>query len=172
MTGLEFARAFASVMHHGQRYGTERYDYHLEQVEKTLESFGFHDEYLLAAAWLHDVVEDTPVIFDMVKHGFDKFDERIANIVRAVTNEYGRNRKERHKKTYPKIKANKDALVVKLADRIANVRASIQSGSGLFAMYAKEWREFRDTLFDPNETDSRVLEMWGILRVIFEDICV
>jgi len=165
MNQYEFAKAFASIMHLGQRYGTNPYDFHLEQVEKTLLSFGFHAEYLLAAAWLHDVVEDTPITHGMVKHGFD---ERIADIVYAVTNEYGRNRKERHAKTYPKVKANKDALIVKLADRIANAESARDSGSDLFAMYAKEWLEFHDTLFDPSETDSRVLEMWECLRVIFE----
>ena len=166
MNQHELAKAFASMMHLGQRYGTDPYDFHLEQVEKVLESFGFHDEQLLAAAWLHDVIEDTPATYGMVRHGFD---ERIAEIVYAVTDEYGRNRKERHAKTYPKIKANKDALIIKLADRIANVESARDSGSSLFAMYAKEWREFHDILFDPNETDGRVLEMWECLRVIFGD---
>lgn len=162
------AKDFASIVHHGQKYGTNPYEYHLVMVDETLRTFGFGDvePHLLVAAWLHDVIEDTPISYEMIKHGFGG---EVADIVYAVTNEAGKNRKERNTKTYPKIRASHDGLVVKLADRIANIEFSKSTNSGLLDMYKREWQDFRAALFDPDESDCRVLEMWECLRVMLDD---
>lgn len=56
----------------------------------------------------------------------------MAEIVFCVTNEQGRNRKERIKRTYPKIRNNRWAQFVKLCDRIANVEHSLETKSRMF----------------------------------------
>lgn len=67
----------------------------------------------------------------------------IANLVYAVTNEQGRNRAERHLKTYPKIKVyGRKAIILKLADRIANV----QMGGDMVKAYRKEYVDFKNAL--------------------------
>ena len=70
----------------------------------------------------------------------------------AVTDQEGENRKARHLKTYPRIRAaGGRALLVKLADRIANVETSARGpNKSKLAMYQKEYREFREALRMPD----------------------
>jgi (p)ppGpp synthase/HD superfamily hydrolase len=122
--------------------------------------FGCTDEYLLSAAYLHDVVEDTDVTIDQINLIFGK---RVADLVYRVTNEEGKNRQERHVKTYPKIKESKDAVMLKLADRISNVEASA-SDPGKMKMYKKEWPFFQESLYTPKVHEA----MWKHLTKIME----
>lgn len=161
---LEFAKRFAGIMHFRQEYGTHKYTYHLQQVEMVINRFGFKDMKLRVCAWLHDLIEDTEISYYQIKHAFG---QEIADIVYAVTNEMGRNRRERYAKTYPKIKSNKDALIIKLADRIANIEFSKGSNTSFVNMYKKEWKGFYEALFDPDETDSRINKMWQYLESLF-----
>ena len=71
----------------------------------------------------------------------------------------GRNRKERKAKTYPKINSSKDAVIIKLADRIANMRNSNKTDSPQKEMYQDEYIEFRRALADHhNHLDMQ--DMW------------
>jgi (p)ppGpp synthase/HD superfamily hydrolase len=164
MDNYEFAKRLATVAHHRQRYGTHPYTHHLEQVEMILCRFGFtQDEPLRISAWLHDIIEDTDFSYEQVKKGFG---DEVADIVYAVTNEMGRNRKERYAKTYPKIKANARALVLKLADRIANIEQAKGTNSRYVNMYRKEWENFYKELHQ-DDCDKRVAEMWKYLEMLF-----
>ncbi len=58
---VERAATLARLAHAGQRYNGSPYTDHLEAVAGTLREHGVDDPELIAAAWLHDVVEDTPV---------------------------------------------------------------------------------------------------------------
>jgi len=163
----EKAKWFGEVAHCKQKYGTHDYTYHLEQVEMALNRFGFVEDFRLrTAAWLHDVIEDTKISYDQIKCGFG---QEIADIVYAVTNEMGRNRKERHEKTYAKIRQSRDALALKLADRIANMEFSKGTDSGFFDMYKKEWPGFYNALHSTEEMDPRVAKMWRYLEDLFGD---
>lgn len=164
---LDIAIWFAKVMHHGQEYDGKPYTYHLEQVEKTIRRFGFEEVELRVSAWLHDVIEDVPgVTYPKIKEGFGK---EVADIVFCVTNQMGRNRREKFKYTYPKIKENKKSLIVKLADRISNIENGLGSGDSKYAdMYRSEWPAFSDELFNSAEEDPRIKKMWDYLKVLFE----
>ncbi len=138
------ALMFAEGAHAGQKYGSNRYTDHLRAVYCVLHVHGEKDLDVLTAAILHDTIEDSKVDFELVAACFS---HPVAEIVQAVTNEPGKNRAERHEKTYPKILANEKALRVKLADRIANTRACIRMGDhGLLEMYTKEWPTFQKHL--------------------------
>lgn len=169
MEKLEFAKKLASMMHCRQKYGssTKPYTYHLERVEKVLARFGFDDEDFAVCAWLHDIIEDClGVEYEHVREGFG---EDIANVVFCVTNAVGRNRREKFKYTYPKMRENKRAVILKLADRIANVENGLENNSNRYAeMYTKEWPAFHEALFDAGETDDRVVKMWDFLKGLFE----
>jgi (p)ppGpp synthase/HD superfamily hydrolase len=52
------ARAFAIKAHGEQRYGDQRYSFHLEAVAELLHPFGIDAQ---TVGYLHDVVEDTPL---------------------------------------------------------------------------------------------------------------
>ena len=150
------ARQFAFKAHGSQTYGDFPYMTHLEGVVSVLQEFGFTEDYLLAAGYLHDTLEDTGVNYgDLSKI----FGNNIADIVYDVTDELGKNRKERHAKTYPKTAKNPQAVIVKLADRISNVRASAKSGDKL-EMYHKEYTHFRQVLWTNNTATQK---MWAEL---------
>jgi (p)ppGpp synthase/HD superfamily hydrolase len=159
---VERARTFATERHGDQQYGDgSPYVTHLGQVVAVLERFGFGgDHELVCAAWLHDVVEDTETTADEIE---DLFGSRVRALVWAVTNEPGKNRKERALKTYPKIASTPDAIIVKLADRIANVEASIRSRPDLLAMYRKEWAKFASL-----RSDAGPATMWEHLQSLIE----
>lgn len=138
---LFLARKFAVEAHGAQLYGDRPYSYHLDRVHDVLVRFGQTQTELLTAGILHDVIEDTATNYSDVKLGFGF---EVAELVYAVTDELGRNRQERHAKTYPKIKALSGAIVLKLADRIANVEHSVAQGDdGKLSMYRKEQEGFR-----------------------------
>jgi len=145
---VNYARDFAKKVHGAQTW-TEGLPYvaHLDSVAEVLLHFAKKVDFiaedfntLVAAAYLHDVVEDTNVtITDIDK----QFGLEIALLVNAVANEPGKNRKERHDRTYPKIlNAGVKAVTLKFADRIANFEKCIQTKSDLIDMYQKEGGRF------------------------------
>jgi len=156
------ARLFAQMAHGSQQYGTVGpYSVHLEDVERVLAQYTQSDD-LKAAAWLHDVIEDTEYK-SLEGHGFPDY---VVELVQAVTDEPGKNRKERKAATYKKIIDVPDAVVLKLADRIANVEACRKNNNNpnLLAMYRSEHPAFLAALRDAPVTrvkDIRV--MWDRL---------
>nr|WP_322623869.1 HD domain-containing protein [uncultured Flavobacterium sp.] len=138
---LQKARDFAINSHGDQKYGDYPYEIHLGHVVNVLLRFGVMPDTecqinLMAAAWLHDVLEDTPVTYEQIEAAFNP---EIARIVHSVTDEPGNTRRERKEKTYVKLAQNPDGVIVKLADRIANVEFSLVHGNiDLLDMYQKE----------------------------------
>lgn len=159
---LRFAKYFAATKHGDQKYGPLPYTHHLAAVEAVLRRFGTMDSRcpvtvdMLEAAWLHDVVEDTPTKLKEIE---ELFGETVASLVRAVTNEEGPNRKVRAALTYPKIRAMPGATTLKLADRIANV----ENGGKLVSMYAKELEDFKRNLYVPGENEEMWTHLEGLL---------
>lgn len=154
------AKEFAIAKHGNQKYGEHPYSYHLAQVSQVLSEFGYGaDEAIAAAAWLHDTLEDTETEYEMLVSEFGK---ETADIVLAVTNEPGGNREDRFGKTALKIQSNKKALIVKLADRIANTEASLETNPKLYKMYVKEFPMFKGLLYDVQ--DVELLPLWNRLE--------
>lgn len=159
MNVADKAKEFAIAKHATQKYGEHSYSYHLAQVSQVISEFGYAgDEAIMAAGWLHDVLEDTPTTYEMLASEFGK---ETADIVWAVTNESGKNRVDRFRKTALKIQSNKKALIVKLADRIANTEASLQSNPKLYKMYVKEFPVFKELLYNPQ--DVELMPLWNRL---------
>jgi len=122
MSLLEKAKEYASAKHEGQKYGDQPYLFHLAQVVQTLIEHGVQDENTLVSAWLHDVLEDTSTTVEELTN---EFGADTAVIVFAVTDEPGKSRKERHERTYPKTAATPKAGILKLGDRVANVKHAL-----------------------------------------------
>lgn len=156
MDPLRWAKFYASVKHGDQKYaGSLPYTHHLAQVEAVMRRFdiehpiddnacGQLDADLLTCAWLHDVIEDTSTKRKDIE---EMFGSRVADLVEAVSNppkDVAPNRAARHAMVYPKIRKVSDAIIVKLADRIANV----EMGGSLVEMYRKEYENFRINLKD------------------------
>lgn len=129
----EAARAFAREKHATQMYGEHPFTYHLERVVGQLRKYGHEYDCLLAAGWLHDVVEDTPVTMQELA---DEFGTSVSLRVDAVTDvlvgpdgEALKNRRARQALTYAKLRrisaTYPDVIELKLADRLANMEASL-----------------------------------------------
>jgi len=160
MNVTDAAKEFAIAKHGTQKYGEHPYSYHLAQVSQVLSEFGYAgDEAIAAAGWLHDTLEDTPTTYELLVSEFGK---ETADIVWAVTSEPGQNRVDRFRKTALKIQSNKKALAVKLADRIANTEASLQSNPKLYKMYLKEFPVFKELLYNPQ--DVELMPLWNRLE--------
>ncbi len=130
-------------------YDGKPYSIHLIMValyaQKYSEILPNSFDLILNACWLHDVIEDCRVTYNDVKK---LAGENVAEIVYAVTNEKGRNRKERANSAYYKgIRENKYAIYVKLCDRLANVKYSKDTNSSMLLTYKKENTTFLYSLF-------------------------
>lgn len=122
------------------------------QTYKVAERFKLSED-IKTACFLHDTLEDTETTYNELKKHFGQY---IAELVYAVTDELGRNRKERKAKTYKKIrKFGIDAVLLKLCDRIANVENAIQTNNAIIKMYQREHKYFAERLdiFDGDYPD-------------------
>ena len=125
---IERAERFARVCHADQcRKGAakEPYTIHLEEVSSLVEAWGGSNE-AIAAAWLHDTVEDCPPTSheDLVA----EFGLYVADLVAELTDDVSLpipTRKERQIETAPL--KSEEAALVKLADKTSNVGAIAKS---------------------------------------------
>ena len=161
------AMNYAALQHAGQRYNDEApYTVHLEHVVGVARRFDLHDPEFICACWLHDIIEDTRTSFSDLS---SKFTPGVAELVFAVTDERGRDRDERHRKTYPKIRqAGYRAISLKLADRIANVEYGLADPNGKSLMYAREFPEFVKELYAPAHETGPEGNMWRYLARLLD----
>jgi len=158
---------FASEQHAARNllYNNQPYSVHLKAVYAVLEpGFGDHDV-IMQAALCHDLLEDTGITYNDLQTSVGS---AVADVVYDVTNELGKNRQERAERTYPKIAANPLAVIVKVADRIANTNYSKTSGSGMFGKYCAEFPKFRNVLYNPKHVEQypALGGMWDVLGTI------
>lgn len=157
------AREFA-LKHHGeQKYGEHPYIVHLDAVAELVQGYG---ETAAVIAYLHDVVEDTDVTLSEISK---KFGALIADCVAVLTDEPGKDRKERKERTYRKMAqvAGKTeiALVVKSADRLANMRACLADGKErLLAVYKEEHPAFEKAVYRPGLCDEIWVELTELTK--------
>lgn len=160
------AQTIALLAHVGQAYGNRPFIEHPRDVAKIAKEYSL-GEHIIAAAWLHDTMEDCPVVtFNYLEQTFGL---EIAGLVHAVTDEVGKNRRERAKKTLPKIRQyGYPAVALKLCDRLSNVEASIRDKSPLLYMYKKEHATFKEFLHKKGELE----EVWERLdNLLKEEKC-
>ena len=156
-------RKYAIEKHADQRYGDHPYIYHLDMVYEESLSHGL-EPVVSVASFLHDVIEDTEITHADLVREFGSVE--LADLVECVTDEPGKNRKERKLNTYPKIKANDNAVALKLCDRISNIKSCIENkNSGLLAMYKKEHNEFEEWL----RTSETHPSLWEELDRIMQE---
>lgn len=172
-TEIEKAIDFAQKAHADQLYGENQpYMHHLANAADIVEFYldKAPNEYV-QAAFLHDTLEDTDTSIDQLKEAFG---DRVASLVFAVTDGEGVNRAARHAATYPKIRDCPGALLVKLADRIANIEYSIlTTNHSKLGMYVKEWSEFERELNPPKNTSNEPvaiaeMKMWVYLEDLMD----
>lgn len=144
------------------------YEFHLKMVATAAKPFlglvpeKFHTDYEIAC-YAHDLIEDTRTSYNDVK---TELGEIVADIVYAVTNEKGKNRKERaNAKYYEGIRKTPGAVFIKLCDRIANVQYSKMTQSRMFDMYHKENENFINSI--GYSADHPLISMFNYLNELF-----
>jgi (p)ppGpp synthase/HD superfamily hydrolase len=121
------AADLAARRHTGQQRkgrGNEPYVNHLAEVADLLSmATDGTDAELVAAGWLHDTIEDTATTREELA---DTFGERVAALVVEVTDDMSLPKNERRQKQIVDA-PNKSpgAKLIKIADKISNIRARI-----------------------------------------------
>jgi (p)ppGpp synthase/HD superfamily hydrolase len=81
------------------------------------------DAELVAAGWLHDTIEDTDTTREELAQ---KFSERVAALVVEVTDDRNLSQTERRQKQIEDApRKSPDAKLIKIADKVSNIRARI-----------------------------------------------
>jgi len=123
MTIIELARDFAAKAHSGQvRKGAaqEPYVVHLEEVAALAARFGA-DDTVIAAAWLHDTVEDCGVLSATLA---GLFGAEVAALVVEVTDDKSLAKAERKAMQVQKAPTKTPgAALLKICDKLSNIRA-------------------------------------------------
>ena len=130
LTGLRLvseAADFAARRHTGQQRkgrGNEPYVNHLAEVANLLSiATDGTDAELVAAGWLHDTIEDTATTREELAQ---KFGERVAALVAEVTDDMTLPKQERRQKQIVDApRKSPGAKLIKIADKISNIRARI-----------------------------------------------
>lgn len=155
---IEDARLVAIRAHGNQAYDEIfPYEKHLNDVVNVLERFGFGGKYLVGG-YLHDTLEDGALSYNKIKRVFG---EEIADMVDGVTDRYAKTRKEKKVLTLPITAKNQSSIILKLADRIANIEHG-----GKIDMYASEYAEFKNYLFGNTPLDGK--PMWEHLEKLLK----
>lgn len=151
-------------------YDGKPYSFHLDDVLSIIHTFGYNnidfidfDYYLEDTVFLHDIIEDTDETELSLKSIFNPI---TARAVYYCSDEYGENRTERKsltnlkfKKLNPSLYPDMLALIVKPADRLANMRYSFSSKSSMMKRYFKEYSEFRSSIYRNGVCDAIWLEL-------------
>ena len=121
------AADFAARRHTGQQRkgrGNEPYVNHLAEVANLLSTASdATDAELVAAGWLHDTIEDTATTCEELAQ---KFGERVATLVVEVTDDMTLPKQERrHKQVVDAPRKSPGAKLIKIADKVSNIRARI-----------------------------------------------
>lgn len=121
------ARLFAAEAHEGQfRKGAaqEPYITHLQEVADLVAGFGAPVE-VVAAAWLHDTVEDCGISPETISA---RFGAEVAGLVAEVTDDKSLPKAERKAAQIRNAPGKSPgAALIKICDKISNVRAVANS---------------------------------------------
>ncbi len=144
--------------------GTEQaYAQHLDEVAVLVRAYG--DDHQVVA-YLHHVLEGAHATLGQVEEAFGP---SVASCIEVLADDPSASAKERNRLTYAKlarIGAGDEralALVVKVADRLADVRTCYLDGQrGQLRKYRRDHRDFRAAVFRPAIAD----ELWQELNDI------
>ncbi len=174
---MEKLRQFIYSQHDvvcNQKYGDNLpYSFHLKSVEAQGEKFMYLitqesvnnpenfrsrpstiTEIVRLALSFHDSIEDSRLTYNDINEIVNEYlcntiaSEQVANIVYCVTDEKGKNRKDRkNSKYYSELKENKYAVFVKLSDIAANTIYSKLIGSSMYKKYKNEFEGFKNKVY-------------------------
>jgi (p)ppGpp synthase/HD superfamily hydrolase len=143
---IEAAREFAVEKHGNQKrkYDGVPYLVHLEGVAGILIENGHTETSLIAAALLHDTVEDTDATIQEIT---ELFGENVAELVYWLTDAEQGNRKSRVLQSAWRLsRAPWEAKLIKLADIIDNGSAIMEHDPGFGPVFLREKRQILEKM--------------------------
>lgn len=150
------ARQYATEAHsrinHRRKYSNEPYDVHLRDVAEIVASAGGDPE-MIAAAWLHDVVEDTPASFLDIEREFGPGLAELVMELTDVSRPADGNRATRKAIDRAHLAGvSSRAKTVKLADLIDNCRDVCAHDPEFARVYLTEMASLLEVLAEGDQT--------------------
>lgn len=153
---VEKARKFATKAHgdinHVRKYTGQPYIVHPAEVVSIVKSVP-HTPAMLAAAWLHDTVEDTPVTIEDIRA---EFGEEVATLVGWLTDvskpEDGKRNVRKGIDRQHTAEAPAEAQTVKLADLLSNTKSILEHDLNFAAVYVEEKELLLDVMTKGDRT--------------------
>ena len=154
------AGRFAKLWHSGQKRKDNVTDYfvHPERVVNLLISWGVENESILAAAYCHDLIEDTEVDSETLAR---EFDDSVAMLVGQLTKQQNINKQE-YLNTLAE-HGTVEALLIKTADRICNTYDFLNDGK---TIKAYEYLHAADNVYKALSNNSAMLD-----RMVYTALC-
>ncbi len=150
------AMRLASYAHRDQKYGERPYVTHLADVVARVKTIT-QDPEIIAAAWLHDIIEDTQVTYGDVER---QFGTNVAKMVWAVTG-IGQDRAAKMANAIEKIAQTPGSELVKSADRLSNASASKEEKKmKLYQRYKDEHKDLSPVLGN-NELAQQLVTLFS-----------
>lgn len=132
------ARAFAVQAHGRQQRKYEKVPYfeHLDRVVALLKEHGYDTPVILAAAYLHDILEDTEANLQQL---IAEFGSEVAELVYWLSDlEKGNRRTRKRMSAWRLSRAPLEAKVIKLADLTDNTPSIVQHDPEFANVYIAE----------------------------------
>jgi (p)ppGpp synthase/HD superfamily hydrolase len=153
---VEKAKVYATQIHarinHQCKYSNKPYDVHLKQVAELVAEVS-DDPEMLAAAWLHDTVEDTPATLLDIEREFGPDVARLVSELTDVSRPGDGKRAYRKRLDLEHLAgASNRAKTVKLADLIDNCRDICNHDRRFARVYLAEMRDLLGVLDTGDET--------------------
>jgi (p)ppGpp synthase/HD superfamily hydrolase len=150
MDVVEKARVFATAAHAAvaqlRKYTNEPYIVHPAEVVDIVKTVS-HTPEMLAAAYLHDVVEDTGVTLETVR---TEFGDEVADLVGWLTDvsrpDHGNRASRKAVDRAHTAAAPAEAQTVKVADIISNTRSIMEHDEKFAVTYLAEKRLLLDVM--------------------------
>ncbi|MFV1984739.1 MAG: HD domain-containing protein [Thiohalomonadales bacterium] len=147
---IEQAKSFATIEHqrinHVRKYSLLPYQTHLEAVAKLVATVT-DDEEMIAAAWLHDTIEDTPATLGDIEHAFNVSITELVEELTEVSKSSDGNRAARKEIDRLHLaQASKRAKTIKLADLIHNCADIVHHDKKFAITFLAEMRALLEVL--------------------------
>ena len=157
MTIIDKARYFATAAHaavgHKRKYSDDDYIVHPQRVADIVARHGGTDS-MIAAAWLHDVVEDTNVTMDTITGMFGSVVASLVDDLTDVSCSYDGNRATRKSiDAQHTADASADAQFIKCADIIDNSWDIRDKDPSFWKVYQREMSLLLDEMVRVKGTD-------------------
>lgn len=151
MNLVETARIFATAAHAAigqkRKYTGDHYIVHPAEVAAIVSQVPGCTPEMIAAAWLHDVVEDTGVSIDIIRQIFgDKVADLVAWLTDVSKPEDGNRRIRKAIDRAHSASAPAEAQTVKLADLLSNTRSITEYDPNFAVVYIREKKALLEVL--------------------------